>query len=419
MRSPPAAALSSGVPGAPRCRAPRNAGRRGRRPTALTSRTSTPGSASRASSWSLAGIVEEVVPTRPYRRVRPAVADVHHQQRPLVLRSGARSSRSVPIDDREKGAADVDQTDDGIGGTRDPGPIPVGRGANDFTGPAGKHPRRPGCPPEIPRRAPPGSQPSLLKKSKIAKTSSGATDTESPRNASSSARTQIGRPFCSGIRSRRASVIGCLNASDGGMERLSRGPRRVRCASAISRADPEIRRLPPAAVDRISDHGMADMREVDPDLVGPPGVQFETEQVATRVEPGDAPGSRSGRGGPPRGRPSASGRSVPADRSVDGSGSRRGAPRRGPHTRRLTFRRAASIWPSRRWARSVFATSISPEVSRSSRWTIPGRPSAPPERVVPRATSALTRVSSQWPGAGMDDQPRRLVDDGEVFVLEA
>ena len=60
------------------------------------------------------------------------------------------------------------------------------------------------------------------------------------------------------------------------------------------------------------------------------------------------------------------------------------------------------------WFPTGPAAAIAPVVSLSSRWTMPGRPSAPPERVVPRATRAFTRVSSQWPGAGCTTSPAGL-----------
>ena len=61
---------------------------------------------------------------------------------------------------------------------------------------------------------------------------------------------------------------------------------------------PEIRRLPPPAVDRIAHDGMPDVLEVDPDLVGAAGVQLEPEQVR-HAEPAPRRRRRSGRRGPP------------------------------------------------------------------------------------------------------------------------
>ena len=57
-------------------------------------------------------------------------------------------------------------------------------------------------------------------------------------------------------------------------------------------------------------------------------------------------------------------------------------------------------------------------MSRSSRWTMPGRAMPAIEPYVPgRASRAFTSVPRQWPGAGMDDQPRGLVDDQHIGVL--
>src|SRR6266545_876757 len=86
--------------------------------------------------------------------------------------------------------------------------------------------------------------------------------------------------------------------------------------------------------------------------------------------------------------------------------------RRCPHTSaaytRVTVRR--SIAPaSRRCARSLFATTSRPEVSRSSRCTMPGRPSVDPlDSSVPRPTSTFTSESFQWPGPGCTTSPAGL-----------
>ena len=57
-----------------------------------------------------------------------------------------------------------------------------------------------------------------------------------------------------------------------------------------------------------------------------------------------------------------------------------------------------------------------PDVSLSSRCTIPGRLTPPiPESDAPQWwISALTSVPVAWPGAGMGDQTRRFVDDDQV-----
>ena len=66
-------------------------------------------------------------------------------------------------------------------------------------------------------------------------------------------------------------------------------------------------------------------------------------------------------------------------------------------------------------ASSERATTSSPEVSRSSRWTMPGRSGSRRRRRCRRAAS--TSVPPVRPAPGMDDEAGRLVDDGQVLVL--
>ena len=68
-----------------------------------------------------------------------------------------------------------------------------------------------------------------------------------------------------------------------------------------------------------------------------------------------------------------------------------------------TISRAASAAFSRRWASSLLATTSRPEVSRSSRWTIPGRHGSPP--AAPRAASASERVAPRCGPAGWTTTP--------------
>ena len=82
-----------------------------------------------------------------------------------------------------------------------------------------------------------------------------------------------------------------------------------------------------------------------------------------------------------------------------------------PAYRRVIVR-ACSAAPSARWARSVFATSSRPDVSLSSRWTIPSRPSSAPSDS--GAAAPLERVyegSRPISWRRVDHHPRRLVDD--------
>jgi hypothetical protein len=62
------------------------------------------------------------------------------------------------------------------------------------------------------------------------------------------------------------------------------------------------------------------------------------------------------------------------------------------------------------WAASVLAATITPEVSLSSRWTMPGRATPPmPDRLAPQWNSrALTRVPVSQPGAGWAAMPAGL-----------
>ena len=82
-----------------------------------------------------------------------------------------------------------------------------------------------------------------------------------------------------------------------------------------------------------------------------------------------------------------------------------------PHTSAAysrSMRRCPMARDRVRCTASVLATIIRPDVSLSSLCTMPGRPSAPLDKLVPRATSALSSVSSQCPGAGWTTKPAGL-----------
>ena len=69
-------------------------------------------------------------------------------------------------------------------------------------------------------------------------------------------------------------------------------------------------------------------------------------------------------------------------------------------------------------AASFFATTITPDVPRSSRCTMPGRSSPPmPLRSLMWWSSALTSVPRGVAGGRMHDHAGRLVDDDDVGVL--
>ena len=94
----------------------------------------------------------------------------------------------------------------------------------------------------------------------------------------------------------------------------------------------------------------------------------------------------------------------------------RGRPRTRVRYSRTSFRRRKSCC-RRRCASSERATTRSPDVSRSRRWTIPGRSaSSPPATACAR--SPWTSVPLAWPRDGWTDDPGRFVDDQQVLVLE-
>ncbi len=141
------------------------------------------------------------------------------------------------------------------------------------------------------------------------------------------------------------------------------------------------RRAPPTAVEGVADDRVAEVGQVDPDLVGPAGPR-EDRQQRRPARTADAPGSRS--------RPRAGGRCA-ARCACGRSGRGRSAGRSVPPRRRTSPQTSvrysfSTRWPlnwavSERWARSFLATRMTPEVPLSSRWTIPGRSSPPmPER---------------------------------------
>ena len=172
------------------------------------------------------------------------------------------------------------------------------------------------------------------------------------------------------------------------------------------------------AVHRVARDGMADRLEVDADLVRPAGDEVQLEQ-----RPAGEPLAHAvaGRGRPPVGttairvrcrgsrpigasiRPTAAATVAVDERQV-----------------RLLDPARLELRLSEACAASVRATISSPLVSRSRRWTMPGRwtPAIPRRRQV--AAAAEQRVDqgpASWPGDGMDDQARRLVDDQQVVVL--
>ena len=106
---------------------------------------------------------------------------------------------------------------------------------------------------------------------------------------------------------------------------------------------------------------------------------------------------------------------VAADRRLDPprARARRALRRARGSAARRAARRIASC--SRSCASSERATTSRPEVSRSSRWTIPGRSSSPPAASC--VEQPVHERAGRVPGARVDDDARRLVDDEQVLVL--
>ena len=106
---------------------------------------------------------------------------------------------------------------------------------------------------------------------------------------------------------------------------------------------------------------------------------------------------------------------VAAERRVDRAPARRRAAvdeRRGTRARARAAR-AASL--SAACTGSLRATTSRPEVSRSSRCTMPARSGSSPPAA--RPASAWASVPPRCPRAGMDDDAGGLVDDEQVLVL--
>ena len=169
---------------------------------------------------------------------------------------------------------------------------------------------------------------------------------------------------------------------------------------------------PRVPVARIARDRMADRGEVGADLVRAAGLQARLDQGVGRqqlehLEVGARLARRAAAD-----RPALGGAVVAPQRGVDRprSRARMALDQRqvvAPHLARLDLR------ASRRWASSVRATTISPEVSLSRRWTIPGR-SGPRRR--PAGLPARRPAWGRVPGRRMDDQAGGLVDHRQPVV---
>ena len=184
-------------------------------------------------------------------------------------------------------------------------------------------------------------------------------------------------------------------------ERVREGePRRVEELAL----EPELAR---PAVDRVAADRQVDRGEVDADLVRAPGLERDAQERVPRqqlldLEVRDRLARRVGvERVPQRVAP------VAPDRGVDRAAPR---PRPADDEREVLARRARATGrapASRRCASGERATTSRPEVSRSSRWTIPGRSgSSPPSTSC--ASRPCTSVPCACPGAGWTTSPAGL-----------
>ena len=231
-----------------------------------------------------------------------------------------------------------------------------------------------------------------------------------------------------GASKRSASpVAGCSNAEQSRVQRLpaeSRGERSAPARAALGLG------AEAGAVDGVADQRMADMRPCARGSGGcgrspagrrrsaATGLSPRRRLASTRVV-GDACAAAGARPRPASGGCAVSGRG--GHRSCRCGGSAR--PRQGRRIRG----RAGPRGRGRRTARrgrggraSFLATTSRPDVSLSSRCTMPGRFTPPmPERLVAAMGDERVdqRAASRLPARGMHDQPGRLVDDDQVVVL--
>ena len=173
---------------------------------------------------------------------------------------------------------------------------------------------------------------------------------------------------------------------------------------------------PGRAVVGVAGDRVADRLEVGADLVGAAGLERHPQQRGSRGqralerEVGDGLARAVGVG-----RHEGADAAVAAERRVD----RAGARGRQPVDEREVLAAHRAGGERGRAARGApppcLATTSRPEVSRSSRWTIPARPGSSPPAA--RPASACGERAAAWPRAGCTTTPGRLVDHEQVLVL--
>ena len=165
-----------------------------------------------------------------------------------------------------------------------------------------------------------------------------------------------------------------------------------------------------AAVERVADDRVADRAQVNADLVRAAGVDRDAARASAPAEVLRAHDARDRFAAAPR----ALGRHLLPVRPGRGRSARRcgGPPCTSPQTSAMYSFSTSRSWNCRAsssCAASCLATTISPDVPRSSRWTMPGRFSPPmPLRSSTWCSSALTSVPLAWPAAGWTTIPAGL-----------
>ena len=147
------------------------------------------------------------------------------------------------------------------------------------------------------------------------------------------------------------------------------------------------------AVDGVAGHRMADVGEVDADLVGPPGAQPHL-QLGGLGMADQHPELGDGRPATIDDRHPLAVAGIAADRRIDGCA---GLDQAAVHQRPVAAGEAARLELGGQVAvaASDLATTSRPEVSRSRRWTIPARSSPPSsDQTAPRWRSPSARVPS-------------------------
>ena len=178
-----------------------------------------------------------------------------------------------------------------------------------------------------------------------------------------------------------------------------------------------VRPSPPALaapVLRVARRPVADRRQVRADLVRAAGLEPARAAVSWRAVARSTSKRVTAARAVAARRYHRAARAIAPDRRVDRPLSESGWPVTSARYSRAHLARL-ELLASAAWASSVFATTSSPDVSRSSRWTMPARSGSGPPAARPRSASAS--VAPRCPACRVGDQAGRLVDHHQVRVL--